>query len=658
MSVTLETSRTVQAGPAEVPREHVVDHRRPAVADVRWAVDGRAAQVDVDAARLAGRQLADLTSGGVVQAQHGRTRLCADNLQKPRRILRRMPTVPEKPTLDGIESRWAERWETDGVYRFAPPADRSQVFSIDTPPPTVSGSIHMGTVFGYSQTDALARYQRMRGRAVYYPMGWDDNGLATERRVQNYYGVRCDPSQPYQAEFTPPFRGDAPADHQAVPISRPNFVELCHELTAIDEAAFEELFRRLGLSVDWTLLYTTIDDLSRRTSQATFLHNLARGEAYSAEAPTVWDVDDRTAVAQAEIEDRERPGAYHVVAFDGPAGDVLIETTRPELIVSCVAMVAHPDDERYRSLVGSTVRTPLYDVEVPVVVHPLAQPDKGTGIAMVCTFGDTTDVTWWRELALPTRSVIGRDGRFSATTPPWLSTDAARAAYEPLAGRTVKQAQTATVEQLRSSGALRGDPKPITHPVKFYERGTRPLEIVTSRQWYIRNGGRDQALRETMLAHGKELNWFPDHMRHRYEHWVEGLNGDWLISRQRFFGVPIPLWYPVGDDGETDFDRPIVPAEELLPARPVDRGAAGLHVAAARSAGRVRRRPGRHGHVGHVLVDAADLRALARPARALRARRSPWTCARRVRRSSAPGCSRRSCAPTSSSARCRGATPR
>ena len=479
-----------------------------------------------------------------------------------------MPTVPEKPTLDGIESRWAERWETDGVYRFAPPADRSQVFSIDTPPPTVSGSIHMGTVFGYSQTDALARYQRMRGRAVYYPMGWDDNGLATERRVQNYYGVRCDPSQPYQAEFTPPFRGDAPADHQAVPISRPNFVELCHELTAIDEAAFEELFRRLGLSVDWALLYTTIDDLSRRTSQAMFLHNLARGEAYSAEAPTVWDVDDRTAVAQAEIEDRERPGAYHVVAFDGPAGDVLIETTRPELIVSCVAMVAHPDDERYRSLVGSTVRSPLYDVEVPVVVHPLAQPDKGTGIAMVCTFGDTTDVTWWRELALPTRSVIGRDGRFSATTPPWLSTDAARAAYEPLAGRTVKQAQTSTVEQLRSSGALRGDPKPITHPVKFYERGTRPLEIVTSRQWYIRNGGRDQALRETMLAHGKELNWFPDHMRHRYEHWVEGLNGDWLISRQRFFGVPIPLWYPVGDDGETDFDRPIVPAEELLPLDP------------------------------------------------------------------------------------------
>ena len=484
-----------------------------------------------------------------------------------------MATIPDKPTLDGIEARWAERWETLGVYRFDRTAERGQVFAIDTPPPTVSGSIHMGTVFGYTQFDSVARYQRMRDKSVFFPIGWDDNGLATERRVQNYYGVRCDPTQPFQADFTPPFRGDTPPskagkDHHEIPISRRNFIDLCEELTAIDEAVFEELFRRLGMSFDWSLLYTTVGERSRRTSQLAFLHNLDRGEAYSADAPTVWDVDDRTAVAQAEIEDRERPGAYHLIAFQSADGDVLIDTTRPELIVSCVALVAHPDDERFQPAFGSTVRTPLFGVEVPIVAHPLAQPDKGTGIAMVCTFGDTTDVTWWRELNLPTRSVVGRDGRLTSSMPTWLETDDARAAYEPVAGRTVKQAQTAMVEALRESGDLRGDPRPITHPVKFYERGSRPLEIVTSRQWYIRNGGRDVDRRDALLARGKELAWYPDHMRHRYENWVEGLNGDWLISRQRFFGVPIPLWYSVDEHGEADYDQPIAPDAGVLPIDP------------------------------------------------------------------------------------------
>jgi valyl-tRNA synthetase len=483
-----------------------------------------------------------------------------------------MPKVPDKPTLDGIEARWAERWEADGVYRFDRAAladrDRGEVFVVDTPPPTVSGSIHMGTVFGYTQTDCLVRYQRMTGKVIFFPIGWDDNGLATERRVQNYYGVRCDPSQHYDPDFQPPFAGDVPKDHQAVPVSRPTFIELCERLTATDEAVFEELFRHLGLSYDWSLLYTTINDVSRRTSQLAFLHNLARDEAYSADAPTLWDVDDRTAVAQAEIEDRERPGAYHLLGFHAPHGAVLVDTTRPELVVSCVALVAHPDDERYQGLFGTTVRTPVFGVEVPVLGHPLAEPDKGTGIAMVCTFGDTTDVTWWRELDLPTRNVIGRDGRFSTSMPDWLATDAARDAYGSLAGLTVRQAQAAMVERLRESGELHGDVRPITHPVKFYERGSRPLEIVTSRQWYIRNGGRDQDRREAFLARGKELAWFPDHMRHRYEHWVEGLNGDWLISRQRFFGVPIPLWYPLDAQGEPDHGHPILPAEDTLPIDP------------------------------------------------------------------------------------------
>ena len=226
-----------------------------------------------------------------------------------------MAGIPERPTLDGIEDRWSAVWEADRIYAFDRTATRDQVFSIDTPPPTVSGSLHMGHVFSYTHTDTIARYQRMAGKHVFYPMGWDDNGLPTERRVQNYYGVRCDPSQPYTEGFEPPFRGDPPKDHRPIAISRPNFLELCDELVETDEKVFEALLRRLGLSVDWTLKYATIDERSRRASQRAFLRNVARGEAYSQEAPTMWDIDFRTAVAQAEMEDRERPAAYHKIAF-------------------------------------------------------------------------------------------------------------------------------------------------------------------------------------------------------------------------------------------------------------------------------------------------------------------------------------------------------
>jgi valyl-tRNA synthetase len=478
--------------------------------------------------------------------------------------------VPEKPTLDNLESALIEKWEQSGVYTFDRNASRDQVFAIDTPPPTVSGSLHMGHVFSYTHTDTVARFWRMRGKSVFYPMGWDDNGLPTERRVQNYFGVSCDPNVAYDPKFTPPFRGDVPKDHRAVAISRPNFIELCVELTHQDEKIFEDLFRRLGLSVDWSLLYTTISDYARRTSQAAFIRNLSRGEAYAQEAPTLWDVDFGTAVAQAELEDRERPGAYHSINFartDG-SGNVTIATTRPELIPACVALVAHPDDPRYQPLFGKTVRTPLFDVEVPVVAHELAQIDKGTGIAMICTFGDLTDVIWWRELNLPTRPVIGRDGRIVADMPDWITSATGTANYATLAGKGVKQAQTAIVEMLRLSADMNGEPEPITHPVKFFEKGDRPLEIVTSRQWYIRNGGRDEVLRAALLKRGDELAWHPDFMQHRFTNWVGGLNGDWLISRQRYFGVPIPLWYPLTAAGEPDFNNPIIPSESQLPIDP------------------------------------------------------------------------------------------
>jgi valyl-tRNA synthetase len=472
-------------------------------------------------------------------------------------------SVPGRPSLEGLEAKWDAQWEADGTYRFDRTSSRDEIFSVDTPPPTVSGSLHMGSVFGYVQTDANVRYRRMTGKEVFYPMGWDDNGLPTERRVQNHYGVLCDPSLPFDPDFTAP---DAPYDPPRH-LSRRNFIDLCHLLTAEDERVFEDLWRTLGLSVDWTQTYATIDHHSRRTSQKVFLRNLARGEAYSQEAPVLWDVDFRSAVAQAELEDRERPGTYYRIAFHGPDGDVPVDTTRPELLASCVALVAHPDDHRYADLVGATVTSPLYGVQVPVVAHHLADPEKGTGIAMICTFGDTTDVVWWRELDLPTRAVIEQDGRFQGATPEWL-VGAGAEAYAEVAGRYPNQAQRRTAELLAESGELIGEPRAITHPVKFYEKGDRPLEIVTSRQWYVRNGGRGDDLRAEMLARGEELDWVPDFMRVRHTHWVQGLNGDWLVSRQRFYGVPIPIWYPVGVDGTVDFEVPIVPDEQALPIDP------------------------------------------------------------------------------------------
>ena len=476
-------------------------------------------------------------------------------------------TVPDKPALEGLEQKWLARWDADGVYRFDRTRPRSDVFSIDTPPPTVSGSLHVGHVFSFTHTDVIARFHRMRGKAVFYPMGWDDNGLPTERRVQNYFGVRCDPSLPYDSSFVPP---DKPGKH-AIPVSRPNFIELCARLTAEDEKAFEHLWRHLGLSVDWSMTYATIDRRSQRISQLSFLRLLRRGLTYQLEAPTLWDIDFRTAVAQAELEDREQPGAYHRVRFARAdrGGSITIDTTRPELIPACVALVAHPDDERYKPLFGTDVITPLFGVRVPVRPHALADPEKGTGVAMICTFGDVTDVTWWRELNLPVRAIIQPNGAFRPVTwgdRGWESIDAARAQahYDELAGLSAVKARARVVEQLKASGDLIGDPKPITHAVKFYEKGDRPLEIVTSRQWFIKT----MEFRDELLGRGRELLWHPPYMQARFENWINGLAGDWCISRQRFFGVPFPVWYKVRADGSIDYDARLLPAEERLPVDP------------------------------------------------------------------------------------------
>ena len=435
-------------------------------------------------------------------------------------------SIPEKVGVEGLEDKWGLVWQNDGTYRFDRGASREQVYSIDTPPPTVSGSLHVGHVFSYTHTDVVARYKRMRGFSVFYPMGWDDNGLPTERRVQNYFGVRCDPALPYVEGFVPPYEGGDNKSAKAadqIAISRRNFIELCDRLTAEDEKQFEALWRQLGASVDWDQTYQTISPAARRVSQQAFLNNLARGEAYQSMAPTLWDVTFRTAVAQAELEDREQPGAYHRLGFDGPNGKIFIETTRPELLPACVALVAHPDDERFHPLFGKTARTPLFDVEVPIVAHHLAQPDKGSGIAMICTFGDLTDVIWWRELDLPNRAIIGWDGRLLPETPEAITSATGVDHYAQHAGKTVFSAKQTIVELLQASGDMVGDAKPINHPVKFFEKGDRPLEIVSTRQWYLRNGGRDEALRARLIELGKALNFHPDFMRVRYENWVNGL---------------------------------------------------------------------------------------------------------------------------------------
>jgi valyl-tRNA synthetase len=477
-----------------------------------------------------------------------------------------MPHVPEKPALEGLEEKWRARWEAEDTYRFDRTQGRARVYAIDTPPPTVSGSLHIGHVFSYTHTDIVARFQRMRGKDVFYPMGWDDNGLPTERRVQNFYGVRCDPSLPYDPSFVAPEKPPKPP----VSVSRPNFIELCERLTVEDEKVFEDLWRYLGLSVDWSMTYATIGERAQRISQRAFLRLLRRGLAYQLEAPTLWDIDFRTAVAQAELEDREMPGAYHRIRFGDP-GDLQIdiETTRPELIPACVALIAHPDDERYRGVFGREITVPLFGTRVPIRPHPLASPEKGTGIAMCCTFGDLTDVVWWRELRLPVRTVVQPDGRMAPVTwgaPGWESRDAARAStfYLQLQGLPVAKARDRIVDSLQGTGDMLGEPRPITHPVKFYEKGDRPLEIVTSRQWFIKT----IEFREDLMARGRELQWHPAYMQARFENWVQGLNGDWCVSRQRFFGVPFPLWYRLRDDGAVDYGQPILADEGSLPVDP------------------------------------------------------------------------------------------
>jgi valyl-tRNA synthetase len=483
--------------------------------------------------------------------------------------------------FEGVEAetRWDAVWQRDGVFHYDPSRPREETFVVDTPPPTASGSLHVGHVFSYTQADVVVRYQRMRGMNIFYPMGWDDNGLPTERRVQNYFHVRCDPNTPYEEGVE---LEQASAKTRKKPprlLSRPNFIEACFDLIKEDEDAFRELWHRLGLSVDWRQEYQTIDEHCRRTAQASFVDLWEKELVYTSEAPTMWDVDFQCAVAQAEVEDKDLPGAYHHVEFgvEGEDASFVIATTRPELLPACVGVTAHPEDERYKSFFGKRAVTPLFRAPVPIFPSEMADPEKGTGVLMVCTFGDQTDVVWWREEGLALRQVLAPNGRLRAVDfgeAPFESLDveAANRAYAEVEGKNVKQAQARIVELLREpdgsatgrGAPLQGEPEAIEHAVKFFEKGDRPLEYLPTRQWFCRLLEHKAGL----LDKGEAVQWHPPHMWARYRDWTENLSLDWCLSRQRYFGVPIPVWYPLDEKGEPDYDRPIVAAADRLPVDP------------------------------------------------------------------------------------------
>lgn len=478
--------------------------------------------------------------------------------------------LDDRINLQEIEQRCKDFWTNNNVYAYDASKSREETFIIDTPPPTVSGSLHIGHIFSYTQTDVIARFQRMNGKTVFYPIGWDDNGLPTERRVQNYFNITCDPALPYVAnmKFEHNEKDESPRKY----VSRTNFIEACEQLTASDELVFENVFKNVGHSYDWNLKYTTIGSQSIKTSQASFIDLYNKGFVKSIESPTMWDVTFQSAVAQAEIEDKEITGHFHDIKFkiEGTDEYITIATTRPEFLPACIAIVAHPEDERYQKYFGKKAITPLFNTPVDIVASEHAEKDKGTGIMMVCTFGDAADVAWWKTSGLPLRQIIGRDGcllnvEFGKGAFESLDCEKANQVYSCVAGLSTKQAREKIVAMLRDEGCLSCEPRPITHMVKFYEKGNRPIEFVTSRQWFVQL----QDKKDELLAAGRKIKWKPQHMQTRYEEWVKGLNQDWCISRQRFFGVPFPVWYKLDANGNPDYNNPIVADINQLPVDPM-----------------------------------------------------------------------------------------
>ncbi len=509
--------------------------------------------------------------------------------------------LPRRFDVKEREAYWRTQWDALGISKHDRKASRKDSFVIDSPPPTASGSLHPGHVFSYTHQDVIARYRRMSGWNVVYPMGWDDNGLPTERRVQNYFGVRAEPDVPYIPDLNVRKRRkelNLEKDEQLI-VSRENFIELCHVVTAEDEKAYKDLFNRLGFSIDWAEEYATIDKRCRSIAQRSFLDLDGKGHVYTAELPTMWDVDFQTAVAQAEVEDRPTPGAYHDIEFavyesmQGETGipeSFVISTTRPEMIPACVAVTAHPDDERFKPLFGKHAVTPGFFAKVPIFPSEKADPEKGTGILMLCTFGDDADVEWWCTHNLELRPMVARNGEaaprkfvgYGSDEPGWGSLDPHRAQYfyDSLLGCKLDEVREKIVEMLRCPGfsaftmlgvdvetspPLQGEPRAIEHVVRYYEKGTTPIEYIPSRQWFVRLMDKKPLLQEI----GSRVQWLPDFMQKRYANWTDGIAHDWAISRQRYFGVPIPVWYPIDENGDVLHDDYIVANDEMLPVDPM-----------------------------------------------------------------------------------------
>lgn len=438
-----------------------------------------------------------------------------------------MSSLPEKYNSQEVEKKWRETWDKTQVYAYNSEEGRESTFSIDTPPPTVSGLLHMGHIFSYTQTDFIARYQRMKGMNVFYPMGFDDNGLPTERLVEKIKGVRA---------------GKMP---------RADFIKICEEVVEESEQEFRALFKEIALSVDWTQEYQTISKHSRKISQMSFIDLFNKDLAYRKFSPTFWDPVDKTAIAQAEIEDKERKGYMNDIAFSTSTGEeIVIATTRPELIPACVAVFYNPLDGRYTHLTGKKAVTPIFNHEVSIIADESVNPEKGTGLVMCCTFGDIQDIEWWKKHNLTTKECISLDGKMVNS-----------GKYN---GLKVEETKKQIIEDLKTLGLLRKQEE-VTQFVKCAERSGAPLEIIPTHQWYVTLLSHKDAL----IEKGRACNWYPDYMRIRLENWINGLNQDWCISRQRFFGVPFPAWYSKrrGEEGKillADIDQlPVDPLTDL-----------------------------------------------------------------------------------------------